>query len=115
MKITKYLLVFLCFIPLFIFRDFTPNNELKYLSIADEALRDGHFFTFWNHGVPYADKPPLYLWIVMLGKWLLGTHYMLFLGMFSLLPALGTLAVMERWVRPYLNEEYRTRDRKSVV
>ena len=56
MKITKYLLVFLCFIPLFIFRDFTPNNELKYLSIADEALRDGHFFTFWNHGVPYADK-----------------------------------------------------------
>ncbi len=108
MRITKYLLVFLCFIPLFVFRDFTPNNELKYLSISDEALRDGHFFTFWNHGVPYADKPPLYLWIVMLGKWLLGTHSMLFLGMFSLLPALGTLAVMERWVSPYLSPAYRT-------
>lgn len=107
MKIAKYLLVFLCFIPLFILRDFTPNNELKYLSIADEALREGHFFAFWNHGVPYADKPPLYLWIVMLGKWLLGTHSMLFLGMFSLLPALGTLAVMDRWVRPYLTPAYR--------
>ena len=65
MKITRYLLFFACFIPLLYFRDFTPNNELKYLSIADEALREGHWFTFWNHGALYADKPPLYLWIVM--------------------------------------------------
>lgn len=79
MKITRYLLFFACFIPLLYFRDFTPNNELKYLSIADEALREGHWFTFWNHGALYADKPPLYLWIVMLGKWLLGTHSMFFL------------------------------------
>ena len=42
MKITRYLLFFACFIPLLYFRDFTPNNELKYLSIADEALREGH-------------------------------------------------------------------------
>ena len=86
MKITRYLLFFACFIPLLYFRDFTPNNELKYLSIADEALREGHWFTFWNHGALYADKPPLYLWIVMLGKWLLGTHSMFFLGLFSLSP-----------------------------
>ena len=45
MKITRYLLFFACFIPLLYFRDFTPNNELKYLSIADEALREGHWFT----------------------------------------------------------------------
>lgn len=107
MKLAKYLLLFLCFVPLLIFRDFTPNNELKYLSIADEALRDGHFFTFWNHGAPYADKPPLYLWIVMLGKWLLGTHSMFFLGLFSLIPAIVTLHVMDKWVSPFLNERYR--------
>ena len=98
MKFSQYLLIFLCFVPLLLFRDFTPNNELKYLSIADEAIRDGHFFAFWNHGTAYADKPPLYLWIVMLGKWLLGTHSMFFIGLFSLLPAIGILRVMDKWV-----------------
>ena len=107
MKGLKYLLVFACFVPLLIFRDFTPNNELKYLSIADEALRDGHWFAFWNHGAAYADKPPLYLWIVMLGKWLFGTHSMFFLGLFSVIPALVTLRVMDKWTMPYLNERYR--------
>ena len=98
MKFSQYLLIFLCFVPLLLFLDFTPNNELKYLSIADEAIRDGHFFAFWNHGTAYADKPPLYLWIVMLGKWLLGTHSMFFIGLFSLLPAIGILRVMDKWV-----------------
>ncbi len=107
MKLSSILLVFLCFVPLLIFRDFTPNNELKYLSIADEALRDGHFFAFWNHGTPYADKPPLYLWIIMLGKWLFGTHCMFFLGVFSLIPALVTLYIMDKWVAPFINIRYR--------
>jgi len=107
MKIPKYLLLFLCFLPLLIFRDFTPNNELKYLSIADEAIRDGHFFAFWNHGVVYADKPPLYLWIVMLGKWLLGKHYMLFIGLFSLLPALVILDVMDKWIKNFIPRSIR--------
>ncbi|MEG2790018.1 MAG: glycosyltransferase family 39 protein [Odoribacter sp.] len=95
----RYLFLFSCFIPLLWFRDFTPNNELKYLSIADEAIRNGHFFTFWNHGVMYADKPPLYFWIVMLGKWLLGCHSMFFLSLFSIIPALVILYVMDKWVR----------------
>lgn len=107
MKEVKYLLIFICFLPLLFFRDFTPNNELKYLSIADEALRNGHFFTFWNHGAVYADKPPLYLWIVMLGKWLLGTHSMFFLGLFSLVPALVTINVMDKWVKGSLLPSYR--------
>lgn len=107
MKGLKYLLLFLCFVPLFLFRDFTPNNELKYLSIADEALRDGHFFAFWNHGAAYADKPPLYLWIVMLGKWLFGTHSMFFLGLFSMIPALVVVWVMDKWTSPFLNGRYR--------
>ena len=71
---------FIAVLPAIILRDYTPDNELRYLSIADEALRDGHFFAFYNQGMAYADKPPLDLWIVMVGKWVLGNHYMWFLS-----------------------------------
>lgn len=103
----KYLSIFACFIPLLVLRDFTPNNELKYLSIADEALRSGSVFTFWNHGMAYADKPPLYLWIIMTGKWLLGTHSMFFIGLFSILPALLILYVMDKWAEKIIIPEWR--------
>ena len=63
MKIGRYVLLLAFLVPVVLLRDFTPNNELKYLSIADEALRDGHLFTFYNHGEVYADKPPLYFWL----------------------------------------------------
>lgn len=105
--IFRCLLIFTCFIPLFVFRDFTPNNELKYLSIADEAIRDGHFFAFWNHGTVYADKPPLYLWIVMLGRWMTGSHSMFFLSLFSILPAFVVLYVMDKWVATTLPSKLR--------
>ena len=94
----RFLLFILAVIPMFVFRDFTRNNELRYMSIADEALRNGNFFTFTNHGINYADKPPLYLWIVMLGKTLFGTHSMLFLAMFSYIPALVIIYIMGKWV-----------------
>ena len=74
-----FLFVFIALLPILLLRDFTPANELKYLSIAEEAIENGHIFAFYNHGVPYADKPPLYLWIVMLGKVLWGKHVMFFL------------------------------------
>ena len=94
-----YLLWFAALLPLALLRDFTPSNELRYMSIADEALREGHWFAFYHQGVPYADKPPLYLWIVMLGRWLFGDGCMGFVSLFSILPALGIVAVMDRWVR----------------
>lgn len=93
----RYLLYILALIPMFLTRDFTRNNELRYLSIADEAIRNGNIFTFTNHGVHYADKPPLYLWIVMAGKLLFGTHSMLFLALFSYIPALAVIWIMSRW------------------
>lgn len=91
-------LLFMALVPLMCLRDFTPDNELRYLSIADEALREGHFFAFTSHGAPYADKPPLYLWIVMLCRAVAGRHLLPLLGLFSLLPALGVLRAMDRWV-----------------
>lgn len=101
------IVIFLALLPILIFRDFTPSNELRYLSIADEALREGHFFAFTNHGLPYADKPPLYLWIVMLGKSLLGSHQMWFLSLFSILPALGCALLMDKWTKGILSSDHR--------
>lgn len=98
------LLVCVSVIPVLIFRDYTPSNELRYLSLADEALRDGNVMTFYNHGEIYADKPPLYLWIVMLGRLLFGEHVMWFLGLFSLVPAAVTVGVMNEWCREELSE-----------
>lgn len=106
---TRYvfpLVVVLC-LPLLLLRDFTPDNELRYLSIADEALRNGTLFTFSNHGVPYADKPPLYLWLLMLCRWLCGGWQMWVLGLLSLLPTLITVAVMAQWVGERLTREHR--------
>ena len=99
------LLAFL--VPVLVLRDFTPNNELKYLSIADEALRDGHLFTFYNHGEVYADKPPLYFWLLMGIRLLTGEWQMWALSLLSVLPALGCAAVMNRWVRPATDERGR--------
>lgn len=83
--------------PLLIGRDLTPDNELRYLSIADEALRNGSFFAFSNHGVPYADKPPLYLWLLMLCRWIAGGWATWLLGLLSVVPALATAVLMCRW------------------
>ena len=106
-KTLRYILYSLAFLPIFILRDFTPDNELRYLSIADEALRNGSVFTFTNHGLIYADKPPLYLWIVMLGKSIFEYHSMAFLSLFSFIPALVTIFVMDKWVSSELSENER--------
>ncbi len=99
MKSKHYLVILVALLPVLILRDYTPVDELRYLSIANEALANGHFFTFTNQGIPYADKPPLYFWILMLCKWLFGGYYMGILSLFSVLPALGIVAVMDKWVR----------------
>lgn len=92
-------------LPVVLLRDFTPSNELRYLSIADEALRGGTLFAFTNHGVPYADKPPLYLWIIMLCRWLSGGHHMWLLSLFSLVPALAMVHVMDSWTNDEMDGE----------
>lgn len=97
-----YLLAAIAMVPAMIFRDFTPDNELRYLSIADEALRTGSLWCFSNHGLPYADKPPLYLWLVMLCRLAAGRHLMCLLSLFSLIPMLLTGRVMDRWLAPRL-------------
>lgn len=95
----RYLLFFLLLLPPFFFRDYTAGNELRYLSIVDEALRNNTWFTFHNHGEAYADKPPLFFWGMMVLKLLTGTHCMWLIGCLTLLPVIGILGVMDRWMR----------------
>lgn len=99
-----YLLILL---PLLLRRGITPDNEMKYLQIADEALRDGHFWCMFLDGAAYADKPPLYLWIVMACRRLLGYHCVPLLELFSLLPAFGILAIFDRWCAAALRLRWR--------
>lgn len=101
-----YLFVLAALLPVLLLRDYTPGNELRYLSIADEALRNGHFFAFSNHGLPYADKPPLYFWLVMAARTIAGGHAMWLLGLFSLLPAWAVAHTMDRWAGEEVSKEY---------
>lgn len=103
-----YVCVILALLPILILRDYTPSNELRYLSIADEALRNHNFFTFYNHGEVYADKPPLYFWLLMLCRSVAGGYHMWMLSLFSVVPALGTLKVMDSWTKDEMDAEHRS-------
>lgn len=98
----------LALLPVIILRDFTPSNELRYLSIADEALRNHTFFAFTNHGAPYPDKPPLYLWLIMLCRWLTGGHHLWLLSLLSFIPAIGIVMVINKWVITEMSSNSRT-------
>lgn len=98
-----YILFFVALLPIMCLRDFTPDNELRYLSIAEEALRNNTWFMFTNHGIPYTDKPPLYLWIIMLSKLLFGTYHLWFLSLFSIIPAFITAKTLNKWTEGSLS------------
>lgn len=92
-----YVVPLLLLLPVFILRDYTTANELRYLSIVEEALRDGSFFVFHNQGEVYADKPPLFFWLMMLFKGISGGHYLWLYGVLSVVPAAIIFYVMNRW------------------
>ncbi len=94
-----YLFWFVALLPTMILRDYTPANELRYLSIVDEALRNGNIFTFTNQGEIYADKPPLHFWLMMIGKLILGEHRIWYYSLLSFVPALVIVTTMTKWTR----------------
>lgn len=101
-RLLIFLLVLATLSPLLILREATPSNELRYLNIVDQALESGNLFTFYDHSTPYADKPPLYFWEVMLLKKIAGGHLMFFLSLLSLVPAFVTGWVLDKWIGKYL-------------
>lgn len=102
----SFIFMTICLLPVMALRDFSPSNELRYLSIADEALANGYIFAFNYQGFPYADKPPLYLWLIMLCKLVFGRHSMLVLSLlFSYIPSIVIIWVMDKWVGSALKAE----------
>ena len=96
MNLKYYIIFIFAVISSFCLRDFHYGNELTYINIVDDAVKNQSLFTFTKHGTIYADKPPLFFWIIMTGKWLLGYHSVLFIGLFSLIPALIILYIMNK-------------------
>ena len=109
------LLMLLCLSPLMALRDYTPSNELRYLSIVDEAIEQGHIFAFTSHGEDYADKPPLYFWLMMLFRSLIGEHNMYILSLLSFLPACIIIAVMDKWLRTAYPNTFTSRQRAAAA
>lgn len=105
------LAVFAALAPMAFMRDFSAANELRYLSIADEAIAHHHYFVMSDQGIPYADKPPLYLWLVMLCRLIAGKHSMPLLYMLSFLPACVIVDTMDKWLRKALPDRFSLRER----
>jgi 4-amino-4-deoxy-L-arabinose transferase-like glycosyltransferase len=94
-----FIVVIVCLLPIMLERDFTPSNELRYLSISNEAISQGETFAFTNHGIPYADKPPLFIWLIMLSRLLFGDYYPLALYLLSFIPACIIVYEMDKWLQ----------------
>ncbi len=113
--LTVILLMLITLSPMMALRDYTPSNELRYLSIVDEALENGHTLAFTNHGQDYADKPPLYFWLMMVCKMLFGGHCMYALSLLSFIPACIIIAVMDKWLRSAFPEGYTSGQRAGAA
>ena len=103
--------IFAAFIPALLLRDFNALNELNYLGIAQEALERGSWFAFYENGVPYADKPPVYLWICMLAVSIAGVHAMPLVLLASVLPFIALISLLDR----YLAYEFRHQERLLIM
>lgn len=112
-RIYILLLLTICaaFLPALVLRDFNPLNELNYLGIAQESLERGTLFAFYQDGVPYSDKPPLYLWICMAAVLIAGKYAMPVVLLGSLLPFIYLIALLDR----YLAYEFRHQERLLIM
>lgn len=108
--VREYLPYLLALLPLLFLRDFTPGNELKYVSLARECLEKGNLFALTFQGEPYIGEPPLYIWLIALFKVVFIHNYMVTIGLLSLVPAIGILVVMNRWIERYGAREMRLLD-----
>lgn len=109
--LSEYYPYILALLPVLILRDFSPANELQYLSVANETLREGNILCLTYQDAPYVGCMPLYIWLIAALKLLLGSHHMLAIAfLYSTLPALGILWIMNRWVEKYDTRSMRLSD-----
>ena len=78
-KITKFeyfipIVLILITLPL-LNRLFTQRNELKYLYIAQDIIKNKNPFVYYLSGKLYTDKPPLFFWIIIFSKFIFRNYY----------------------------------------
>lgn len=56
-------------------RVFHTHDELKYVVICENILKYKNPFVFFVDNSIYTDKPPLFFWIILLTKFILGNYY----------------------------------------
>ncbi len=107
-KKETYIVLFglLIFLPSLLLRDYTPGNELKYISIAKTMLKNGDILVLKNLGELYPDKPPLYFWIINLTKIITGRYSLSLIGLFSAVPSILITVIMYRWGKRFIGESY---------
>jgi len=106
----RYIWFLVALLPVLIFRDFSPSDELRYISIANEAIANNHWLAFTYKGIPYADVQPLYIWLMMIWKFIFLHHNMWSICLISIIPALAILWVMNRWVLRFDRGSMRLKD-----
>ncbi len=93
------------FIPSLLLRDYTPGNELKYIGIAKDMLKNGSVFVLRDLGELYSDKPPLYFWLINASKAVTGGYHIWAIGLFSAIPSIAIAVIMYRWGKKHIGEK----------
>ena len=112
---TLWVVILIAFLPMILLRDMTPDNELRYIHIAESALRSGNLFAFTLNGEPYADKPPLYIWLIILCRLISGKYLVWELSLLSFIPAVIITQTMEKWMGPELTDKERITGRLMLM
>lgn len=109
--IKEYWPYLLALLPAMLLRDFSPASELRYVSIASELIEGHHFFCLQWQGEDFPYIMPLYVWLIALLKVILQHHYMFSITfLFSFIPSMVILGVMNRWVERYDTQSFRLKD-----
>lgn len=74
-------------------RDPWPADEPRFALIAKEMVQSGQWLIPYRAGELYADKPPVFMWMIAAFYWLTGSMRLSFL-LPSLLASLGTLLLV---------------------
>lgn len=110
-----WIVILIAFLPMILLRDLTPDNELRYVHIAESALRSGNLFAFTLNGEPYADKPPFYIWLIILCRLISGKYLVWELSLLSFIPAVIITHTMEKWMGTGLTDKERITARLMLM
>ncbi|SDC08421.1 MULTISPECIES: ArnT family glycosyltransferase [unclassified Candidatus Frackibacter] len=94
------------YLPSTVNRDLHGKEELKYVEVAREMAAGGTWLVPHFGGEFYADKPPVYFWILNLSKLIFGTYSTLAMALPSILASI-IIVLLTFWLGcKLLNEKY---------